>query len=48
MSSPTPNHQRHEELSDWIGEHFDLVAFSVDLVNRSLASKRRRSTATKD
>jgi hypothetical protein len=27
-----PNHEQHEELSDWIGEGFDPQAFSVDLV----------------
>jgi hypothetical protein len=41
-----PNHERHEELSDWIGDDFDPLSFSVDLVNRRLAPKRRRSTAT--
>jgi len=38
-----PNHERHEELSDWIGEDFDPQAFSADLVNRGLAPKRRRA-----
>ena len=45
MSLANPNNQRLEEPSDWIGDDFDLVAFSVDLVNRSRASKR---PATKD
>jgi hypothetical protein len=43
-----PNHERHEELSDWIGDDFDPQAFSLDAVNRRLAPKRRRSTATKN
>ena len=42
-----PDHERHEELSDWIGDHFDPQAFSVDSVNRKLAPKRRRSSAPK-
>ena len=41
-----PNLERHQELSDWIGDDFDPLSFSVDLVNRRLAPKRRRSTAT--
>ena len=48
MPSPAPKQERHEELSDWTGDDFDSKAFSVDLVNRILASKRRRSTATKN
>lgn len=43
-----PNHERHEELSDWIGEDFDPQAFSVDSVNQKLAPKRRRATALKN
>ena len=43
-----PNHERHDELSDWIGEDFDPQAFSVDSVNRKLVPKRRRSGATKN
>lgn len=43
-----PNHERHEELSDWIGDGFDPQSFSVDSVNRRLAPKRRRSSATKN
>lgn len=35
-----PNHERHEEMLDWIGE-FDPQAFSVDQVNRMLAPMRR-------
>jgi hypothetical protein len=36
-----PNHERHEEMLDWIGD-FDPQAFSVDQVNRMLARMRRR------
>jgi hypothetical protein len=43
-----PSHERHEELSDWIGDDFDPQAFSVDLVNQKLAPKRRRSSATRN
>ena len=32
-----PNHERHEEMLDWIGDDFDPQAFSVDNVNRMLA-----------
>jgi len=38
-----PNHERHEELRDWIGDDFDPNAFSVELVNQKLAPKRRRA-----
>jgi len=34
------NHERHEEMLEWIGE-FDPQAFSVDQVNRMLAPMRR-------
>jgi len=43
-----PNHERHEELSDWIGEDFDPQAFSLDVVNHKLAPKRRRANAPKN
>jgi hypothetical protein len=43
-----PNHERHEELRDWIGEDFDPQAFSLDSVNRKLAPKRRRANAPKN
>jgi hypothetical protein len=42
-----PNHERHEELSDWIGDDFDPQTFSVDSVNQRLAPKRRRSSTAK-
>ena len=31
-----PNHERHEELLDWIGGDFDPEAFDVNLVNECL------------
>ena len=42
-----PNHERHEEIIDWIGDDFDPQVFSVDDVNRMLAplSKHRRKTS---
>ena len=43
-----PKHEQHEEMRDWIGDDFDPQAFSVDSVNRKLAPKRRRSSATKN
>jgi Plasmid pRiA4b ORF-3-like protein len=42
-----PDHERHEEVSDWIGEDFDPQAFSLELVNRKLAPKRRRANSPK-
>ena len=41
-----PNHERHEEMSEWIGDDFDPQAFSVDNVNRMLSSMRRHSKAS--
>ena len=38
-----PNHERHEEMLDWIGDDFDPQAFSVEKVNRVLTSMRRRA-----
>jgi hypothetical protein len=43
-----PQHPEHEEKREWIGDDFDSQAFSVDSVNRKLAPKRRRSSATKN
>ena len=37
-----PNHDQHKELRDWVGDDFDPKAFSVDDVNRKLASFHRR------
>jgi Plasmid pRiA4b ORF-3-like protein len=36
-----PNHKRHQEMLDWIGDDFDPQAFSVDQVNRMLAPLSR-------
>jgi hypothetical protein len=40
-----PNHERHEEIHDWIGD-FDPQAFSVDKVNRVLTPKRHRGQSS--
>jgi len=37
-----PDHEQHEELLEWVGEDFDPEAFSVEEVNRGLASMHRR------
>ena len=41
-----PNHERREEIMEWIGDEFDPQAFSVDKVNRMLAplTTHRRKT----
>jgi hypothetical protein len=41
-----PNHDRHEEMLDWIGDDFDPQAFSVDNVNQMLAPLRRHRHKT--
>ncbi len=41
-----PNHERHEEMLDWIGDDFDPQGFSADSVNRVLAPLRRRRHKT--
>lgn len=41
-----PNHERHEEMLDWIGDDFDPQAFSVDNVNRMLAPLHRHRHKT--
>jgi len=41
-----PDHERHEEMLDWIGE-YDPEAFSMDEVNRALAPFHRRRKAAK-
>ena len=43
-----PNHEQHQEMSDWIGGDYDPQAFSVEEVNRKLAPRRRRSTTAKN
>jgi hypothetical protein len=41
-----PNHDRHEEMLEWIGPDFDPQAFSVDNVNQMLAPLRRHRHKT--
>jgi len=41
-----PNHERHEEMRDWIGDDFDPQDFSVDKVNRVLTPLHRRPRRT--
>lgn len=36
-----PNHDRYEELRDWLGDDFDPEAFSIDRVNRMIMPRRR-------
>jgi len=38
-----PNHDRHEEMLDWVGDDFDPAAFSLDDVNRRLRPFQRSS-----
>jgi pRiA4b ORF-3-like protein len=42
-----PNHKRHEEMRDWIGDDFDPQAFSSDKVNRLLTRMRRHRKASR-
>lgn len=37
-----PNHERHEELREWVGDEFDPESFSIDDINRTLAPLQRR------
>ena len=37
-----PDHERHEELLEWIGGHFDPEEFSVKEINAKLANLQRR------
>ena len=41
-----PEHDDHEELSEWLGRDFDPDAFSVDAVNRRLGPRQRRTSKT--
>src|SRR5712691_6704918 len=41
-----PNHERHDEMLDWIGDDFDPQAFSVDNINRMLAPLCRHRPST--
>src|SRR5271157_172409 len=43
-----PDHKRHEELREWMGDDFDPEAFSVDDVNRRLAPLQSRRAQDKD
>ena len=43
-----PEHERHEELRDWLGYDFDPIAFSIDSVNQMLLPTRRRSKAARN
>jgi hypothetical protein len=43
-----PEHDRHEEISEWISDGFDPKAFSVENVNRMLSPKRRPGKAAKN
>ena len=36
-----PNHERHEDLLEWIGGRFDPEAFSVEQINAELANLQR-------
>ncbi len=38
-----PAHERHEELSEWLGDGFNPEAFDLDAVNEILAEWRERS-----
>lgn len=40
-----PNHARHEEIRDWLGDDFDPQAFSAEKVNRVLTPTRRRKVS---
>ena len=37
-----PDHDRHEELLDWLGEDYDPEVFSIETVNGILHRRRRR------
>jgi hypothetical protein len=41
-----PDHERHEEMLEWIGD-FDPQAFSVDAVNKIFAPRRSRGKAAR-
>lgn len=43
-----PDHERHDELREWIGDDYDSEAFSVDEVNRLLTPMRRRRKGPKN
>ncbi len=37
-----PEHERHDEFIEWVGDEFDPAAFSVDEVNQRLEPMQRR------
>jgi len=37
-----PQHERHEELLEWLGEGYDPESFSIEQVNRLLQRKKGR------
>jgi hypothetical protein len=41
-----PEHEEHEELSEWLGRDFDPDAFSIPTVNQSLVYLQRRRNKT--
>jgi hypothetical protein len=43
-----PNHERHEEMREWIGDDYAPQVFSADDVNRLLAPTRRRGKAPRN
>ena len=43
-ASRDPQHPRHGELLEWVGEEWDPDAFSPEDVNRRLHGRRRRTT----
>ena len=40
-----PQHYRHEELLDWVGEDYDPEEFSIEKVNGALQGRRRRGSS---
>ncbi|HEX9198415.1 MAG TPA: plasmid pRiA4b ORF-3 family protein [Acidobacteriaceae bacterium] len=42
-----PGHERHEEMTEWVGEDFNPQALSVENVNRMLSPTRRRSKTSR-
>jgi hypothetical protein len=43
-----PEHDRHEEISEWISDDFDPQAFSAENVNRMLSPRSRSDKAAKN
>ncbi len=42
-----PDHDQHEEMLEWLDDHFDPEAFSLDDINRRLAPPQRRRQRSK-